>query len=508
MKIRRHIAAKSSAASKKAVVIIALLSISFGIAEQNKTATVYDGSKKFTVQQLRFDLIILKDALLKVHTGLFWHQPESEFEASFQALNNAITQPMTELEFYTLISPFIARIRCDHTNLEMSAPFYNTALNRMKVFPYGLKLIDPKIYINYNYATENTIQPGSEVLAINGISADSILRFLRSQSWADGYKKSLARFTHEEFMNPALLYLFREPELYTLNIKEPNGNLRTVEAHVMDYKTFKRRDSTLLATWLSPRHENFSFKRLDSLSTGIIKIKAFMGSGYYRFLKHCFDTLERKHLNNLVIDVRGNGGGYGEYTRPLYQYFALKPYWADSLIEMKIANPNDTVLQYGELPERKKAFVCFVKHKLRRAPDGRQYMKYGVISDLSRKPFKPRKNPYKGRVFILTDISTSSGGSDICMFARSSKRATFIGRETGGGYLGNTSGWEFALTLPNSKVIVRIPMIRFYNAVSGVPGEGIKPDYPMPENINDVILNRDSELEFTLDLIKRQNTPR
>jgi hypothetical protein len=60
------------------------------------------------------------------------------------------------------------------------------------------------------------------------------------------------------------------------------------------------------------------------------------------------------------------------------------------------------------------------------------------------------------------------------------------------------------LTLPNTKIRVLIPMIRYTMAVSGYPkNRGIIPDYPVSPTIEDLLNDKDTVMEFTFDLIKQ-----
>ena len=47
------------------------------------------------------------------------------------------------------------------------------------------------------------------------------------------------------------------------------------------------------------------------------------------------------------------------------------------------------------------------------------------------------------------------------------RRATFIGEESAGGYYGNSSGMVPLVTLPNTKVAVRVPLVTYHMSVSG-----------------------------------------
>ncbi len=78
--------------------------------------------------------------------------------------------------------------------------------------------------------------------------------------------------------------------------------------------------------------------------------------------------------------------------------------------------------------------------------------------------------------------------------------------ESGAGYYGNTSGLMPTLTLPHTKLRVRIPMVRYYMAVSGYdyPDRGIFPDYPFTRTIEDHLNSKDTEMDYVLSLIEKQ----
>lgn len=69
------------------------------------------------------------------------------------------------------------------------------------------------------------------------------------------------------------------------------------------------------------------------------------------------------------------------------------------------------------------------------------------------------------------------------------------------------SGRSLSLTLPNTKVRVGIPLRKYVLAVSGYAysRRGVMPDYPVQPTIQDVLHGVDTELMFTLKLIKNGN---
>lgn len=471
--------------------------------KKSQSAVPYSPDKKFSAEELQSDLAVLKEALIKTHPGLFWYVSEAQFNTIYTKTKESITAPMTDLEFYISITPFINAVRCGHTDLEMSEMFYKYCSTNVKVLPLALKIINSKIYVVKNYTDNKDEGIGCEIISINEISADSILRFLKPQGWSDGFTSSSTRINIEYFQVPALLYLFNYPNNYRLKVRDRENHLIDLRVEALDYRLFEERSSKQGDAGIA-KNSPFRFNIIDSLNTAVIRIESFMGNSYYKFLESSFKTIEAKKIENLIIDLRGNDGGDGYYSRPLYEYISSKEYRFYDSLEMNYYDLNDPVFNYGEMPLKKKNLKKFQEHKLIKTGNGKYLLKNGVNKDLSNKPFKSTKKVFEGDVFILTDVRSSSTTSEFCAIAHYNKEAKFIGRETGGGYCGNTSGWEFTVTLPNTKLVAHIPLIRYYMAVQGPYGRGVQPDYPLAETIDDVIFKRDSDMQFTLNLISQK----
>src|SRR6266513_4905863 len=114
----------------------------------------------------------------------------------------------------------------------------------------------------------------------------------------------------------------------------------------------------------------------------------------------------------------------------------------------------------------------------------------------------PGKYPFLGNVFVLIDGGTFSTAADFCAVTHHLKRATFIGEETGGGYYGNNSGMQTIVTLPNSKMRIRVPMYEYWNAVPGYDGtrRGTQPNHVVETKVANLLRGVDEQLELALKL--------
>lgn len=100
---------------------------------------------------------------------------------------------------------------------------------------------------------------------------------------------------------------------------------------------------------------------------------------------------------------------------------------------------------------------------------------------------------------------SGSTTSEFTAVAYSNKLGIFIGDETGVAYEGDNGGSFLHFQLPNSKISVGTPLIYYDNAVTKPQhgGRGVIPGYYVPLTREDLLAGKDTQLEFTLELIRK-----
>ena len=121
--------------------------------------------------------------------------------------------------------------------------------------------------------------------------------------------------------------------------------------------------------------------------------------------------------------------------------------------------------------------------------------------------FEPYENNFKGEIVVLINAYTFSAASDFSARLHYAKRATFIGEETGGSYIGNISGFSSGLDLPNSKVGVSISLVDTRQAFfdSNWTDRGVIPDIFVEPSVMDVLNGEDAVLKKALLTIRNFN---
>ena len=453
----------------------------------------FDPRKTYPAEGLKEDLKVLWDMLEEGHGGFDRYTPASVLRKSFDEAMSGIAGPLTELDFYLRLLPLIAEVKDGHTRAQLS-PQAGAFLDAQPVFfPFGLRFLNGKAYVFRNLSSDTGIKEGAELLAINGTPMTEIVSKLIPLVPSDAGIRT-SRVRRLEFpANFGRLFALRfgPQELFRLRIRPFRGK----DTEELSVPGIKEEDvSRILGERYPATAERRPAYELSFRgTTAVLTIRSFgddpaKGSlPYPEFLKNAFRALEEKKTPNLIIDLRGNGGGMDEYGKLLFAHVMDRPflyYWA---LETKKDHydlfrfTNETAKDAEELakPLKKNARGWF---------DVLGHPNAGL-----QKPEGPR---FTGRVAILIDgLSFSATGETTSLF-HFHKKAVFFGEECGSGYYGNTSGFMVMATLPNTRIQVRIPLVLYTMAVDGYPKDrGIVPDHLVSPTIEDLLTGRDPVME-------------
>lgn len=446
----------------------------------------------FTASQLQQDYEIFTRALKEAHPGLYRYTKKSEMDSLFESTKNQLKDEMSELEFYKLLMPVIAKIRCGHTKwFRENKTDDHYAFHTDQLFPLKLYFVNEKAYVVGSYSDNTDMKLQSEVVSINGKTIMEIRKLISRNLPTDGNVQS--------FLNEELNHNF-------------NGYFATFVDHQPTYavvvKSNKKKEAKLLQGVTLSAIQNKEQKpkassqlplRLEYLqpATALLTIERFYipkeEQDFYAFIDSVFMDLKNKDAQNLVIDLRNNEGGEESFGGYLYSYLTNSEFTYYKKITAAQKEPF-SFSAYAWVPtpyeeERKKLI----------SKDG-DVLWMGQPY-LSPKPAQP--NAFKGKLFILINGLSFSVTSEFASVIHHHKRASFIGEESGGAYYGNNSGVFTIVTLPNTKLGLGIPLLGFYSNVSGYRHQdrGIIPDYQVKRTPADILKGRDAVLEFAIALV-------
>lgn len=422
-------------------------------------------SQKIAPTLLRQDFLLFRDTLQKIHPGLYVYKNKATIDKMFDSCFAAIQDSMTTTDFYGLISFAIASIGDGHTNCRLSNQFMNSYYSTVKVFPVMVMFINNRAFVFC--CKQNTELMEAELLSINNHPLKEIIQKMFTYIQSDGFIQSHKNWELPENFQLLFNILFGEKNSYTVTYKTKSQELKraTLQADLL---------KNIFCTNPFPRPGKYLQLSYEPGNIAVLTIKSFYDDlllqndeHFSEFLDSAFTDIKNRKAQRLLIDIRSNQGGNDENGELLYSYLTSKPftYYA----HQATVDGEYTAENHSELSLQ-----------------------------------QPKENNFKGKLYILVNGRSFSASAEFSSIVKTNNRGRFIGEECGGGYYGNTSGAETYVTLPNTQIIVRIPMVKYSMAVKeiGYKVWGIQPDYPVYITISDIVQKKDSQLDSAIRIIK------
>lgn len=460
----------------------------------------YNPDKKYSPQELTEDLSTLRNILETKHPSLYWYTPKDSMDYFFNVSGISIRDSMTENQFaWFTLAPLIAKIHCGHTSLMRSRSWEKFVRNKMiPTFPLFMKVWKDTMMVVGSINRDSLVPRGSFVTAINGIPVKRIENVLFQYMPTDGYEENLNYIK----LSADFPYYFRNVfglfPFYKINFTDSTG----ISKETMIPWWYPKIDSSLenkkeKRPRLSRTEKMHQYRSIKTDSTvAVIDLNAFTKGNLNSFFRKSFREIKKKNIQNLILDLRVNGGGEINKAVRLAKYILDKPFVvADSAYSIsKNFNPYGKYI--GKSFWNNLALLFITKKRA----DGKFHFGYW-----EQHQFKPKKKfHFDGQVYILTNGLTFSAGSLFCDFAKGQKNVTLVGENTGGGWYGNSGILIPDITLPKTGLRVRLPFFRLIAPHHPAEkGTGVMPDWYIGPNWRDVLSGRDTKMEDVLQYIRQ-----
>ena len=439
--------------------IIVILINTFSCKSQNKNSEESQFKRVFPKTEYLADINELSKTLTTNHPFPYQYTSEKEFWDRVNKIKKQITNKTTLPEFIWYCSEIVASIGCSHTTLGAFLQ-ESKLLPAEKLFPLELRLINGKMYVTNSLVNNEKVDLGSELISINGISINEISKDIFKHISADGEIDRTSKKKYFNFFSPYYIaYSLRFPEKYEIQLKNEKSKI-----HLNQLKEYE-------FSWdgksgYSNRFcdDILCFKIMKSENLAILTMRTFFYEGedlynYRNLITESFKKIKKDEISNLIVDLRGNGGGQSFNGAYLLRYLVSEQ------------------------------FTYFVKG----TPTGEESMN----------PMNPFENAFTGNIYILQDAGCGSTTGHFLSLIKYNKLAILIGEESGGTYLCNDG--SRTLELKNTRISCRIARVTFTTTAKNLPRErGVIPDKIVVQNINDYVNNKDTVLNYTLNLIKNK----
>lgn len=430
-------------------------------------------------QLLLKDFQILQFALEEACPNIYRYASKNTMDSLFAAKRCSIAGGTTYQGFTRIIAEVFNEMACGHSGWRHAVAFEEFRDSAMKFLPLTIASFNDQYFITGNFSGNPDLNIGDEIEAINGQTPSEMNALFRRHMNRDGSSIPHAESEITRYFPRAYVNFIDHPEQYELKIKI-NGQL---ESHIIRAVPEFAIDSIKQKTIVEqPSNQPLlSFKMDSSNLFGIYSIKTFrkekiedQGQDFDQFTAAVFEQCAADNLKNLVIDLRGNTGGWTEYGKNLFAYFA--PSEMPYITSVGLSRVND--FSFDSLLLFDQGIVDTMEFE-----KGNDQLMYWVNNpNLYVHPKSPKFN---GLAYILIDENTRSCSSIFSSMMQAHTDARFIGTENGSSQCGQ-GGMLVGMVLPYTGIQVRFSTGKYISNVTNLEDtRGVQVDYAIRKHPRD-----------------------
>jgi hypothetical protein len=421
------------------------------------------------------DIDVLFSTIKEVHPDMYAVYPKELFDKDIEKMKAELKPNGDIFYLYRQVTPLVAKLGDGHTNV--FPPFESPDdLANMYFFPFSVKITYPnkEIFIKNDLTkTQNSIPVGAQITSINNRQSNEIVQEM--MSYSSGEKDFYRIDKLEQFLFMPLMSILYGDSIFDIEYQF-NQVKNSVQVKASSFEEASEMMSSFQNSFVPS--ELFTFKTLPDKNIGIIEFNQFTDFDKFKvFLDSTFRILQKDNIENLIIDIRKNGGGNSIMGDEMFQYISPVPF----------AQFGKTLVKY---PEFLKQFSKTERNREITNPNGIAI--YNENAEL--KPLRDNPLRYKGNVFLLISHSTFSSAASFSWAFKYFEMGTVIGEESGG--MAVCFGDVINPRLPNSGLLYGCSWKRFYQyGATDDNIHGTLPDYEV---------TAEKALDFTIDLITQR----
>lgn len=367
-----------------------------------------------------------------------------------------LTNGMTELDFFRVIMPIVASLNCMHTNIELTNAFYDRYFSSGLQWPIDVLVYDGELLVLWTNG-EQDISIGDRITSINGRSVTELIDTMMKSLISDGSNTTRkAAILNQDFFFYHALFIDIASSLELEFIDSETNQSGTMTITLQDVPDFPN------TIWPDPFSSRFESNYAVMSVSSFYPYGTTSRTDYFDFFDSFFQQVETEEIENIILDIRGNGGGDPMVTSRLFSYLAktTQPYFS-----------------------RASSYYP------------------GLHLDI------PMSEPhFNGNLYTLIDGLCGSSCGHFAALLKYQEVGIFLGEETGGSFSCTDSSTNYALT--NTHLIFRSSTYVWTVVTEGLtPGRGILPDVSIINTFADDLANIDAVMQYSISLIENQTNP-
>ena len=461
---------------------------------------------------LRADLALLREAYTAMHPGLHRYATPAEVESRFDAVDVYFSSPRTMGQAFLAFTRLTASIKCGHSYpnfWNQSRAVQQALFEGQDKLPFEFRWLDGRMIVTADHSRERQLPRGTEIVAVDGTPARTILDSLVPLARADGSNdaKRVAYLEvqgRDEWFPFDALYPLVFPvrdTLFTLAVRAPGAAVRSVTVRALTLA--ERRTQGDAPVDLAPDAPVWSYSEQDGIGVLRMPTWAIYDSKWdaAKWTDSLMRDIAMRDVPELVIDLRGNEGGVDAGDRLLAR-----------LIDAPVTLPlYRSVVRYRSAPAAllpaldtwDRSFLDWGNAAVGPDATGNYRLVRWTADSSTGQTIRPEGPRYRGRVWVLVGAANSSATFQFALAVKRTGVATLVGQTTGGNRRGiNGSAFVF-LRLKRTGLEVDLPLVAGLPA-GDEPDAGVEPDVLVRPTLEQLAAGVDAEMAAITRIIRRR----
>ena len=385
--------------------------------------------------QAEFDIDALVNAISNVHPDMFFQCRHVDFFNAVNDLKQSLPDSVSSTQLYLRLTPVVAMLGDGHTHLLLPD---DKVLKDEEIFMPVYLRVSPDKSLRTVWSKCQSIPQGAQIISINGLSADSIISSL--MHLVSGERDAF-RLMRVDYDFTALYHLMYPAEEYAITYCFQDGEKRMTDKAVLISEPWMKIKRHFQEENRAETEAPYTFTIDKSNNVALMDFRSFEDQGRMEhFADSMFRELRHNNIDNLIIDLRENGGGNSLVGDVLLRYMSPEPFIQMDKVLTRITPLTARLLNARNVP---------AMMQLYETPES-EYIP----------PLTEEEGFYRGNIFLLTSSKTFSSAASFTWTFSECNIGTIIGEETGG--LNVSFGDKVRYTLPVSGLECGISFKRFW----------------------------------------------
>lgn len=431
-----------------------------------------DYHNKIAPDYLQSDYQILKLMLEEANPNLYRYRSQKEMDSFFDTQICALSDSAYYLEFIRSLARTFNFMACGHSGWSHRNSYFPYRDTSLKLLPLDLIIEGDQYFIKENYSRNSALKKGMEIIKINGRSPNEINHLLSQHMYKDGRSAPEARQEIEKYFRNAYSNFIENPEHFEIQVRK-HDRLENLTLKALSKGKIDSIQKTIqpIATMPSKFLEFQSWPQKDMAyyRIGWFRNEGIeaMGQNFNHYTDSVFAAIAEEGLDTLIIDLRGNTGGWTANGKKLLSYLLNEPHrYIEEVRFKKLGNFSfqDLILSDQGLNDT-----------MQFALGSDSLWTWTNYPSLEVQPAD--SNRFQGQVIILIDEWTRSAAGIFSSLAREYSNALFIGPENACAR-GGQGGMVMVAQLPWTGVMVHFSTAQYsLNIDPEKVARGLKTDF-------------------------------